>query len=245
MFWHASREPHGIRWWWHLGDASRAVVHIELYWWSPRVGLTIGTDDEGWHLSMRVPPIAFYLSLEGFRLWQPRRKAIATWDGDREIWLPDRRELEVFMSDWTMRITPWGRWCEWCAADPWWIRGVSLDLKRLVLGRWDGGHIDVARVDVTIPMPEGTYHGVVTIQHWTRGRARWFKQHTTEAWLEIPKGIPHAGKGENSWDCGDDGLFGIGGASVEDVIRRAQESVMHDRQRYGKASDEAIREALA
>lgn len=79
----------------------------------------------------------------------------------------------------------------------------------------------------------------------TRGFQRWFKRTGQEVTLNIPKGIPFAGKGENSWDCGDDGLFGIGGDSIDDAIRRAQEAVTERRRRYGHASPEAVTEALS
>lgn len=242
MFMHKSWERHGIRWWLHFRE--RSCFKVEFYWLSPRFGISVGTDDDGWNFAVRVPPLALCLSFDGFGLWQPHKTCIATWDNNREFTIPDRREFDFYISDWRVQFTPWGKWGEWVAADPWWIRGVSVDLTRLVFGPWQGSHADVGQVNVTIPMPEGDYRGVVTIQHWTRGHRRWFKRHTTEAWLDIPKGIPHAGKGENSWDCGDDGLFGIGGDSVEDAIRRAQESVMRDRKRYGNASVVAIREAL-
>lgn len=242
MFMHSSREPHGIRWWWHIGN--RSCVHIEFYWWSSHFGLTVGPDDDGWNLSARVPPFALYLSLEGVRLWQPQRKVIATWDHDREIWLPDRREFEITVSDWRVRLELWGRWGEWRAADPWWIRGVSVDLRDLVLGKTRYSTEELALVPCEVPMPEGSYPAVAKIERATWKRPRWFATTRQSAWLEIPKGIPHAGKGENSWDCGDDGLFGIGGDTIEKAIGNAVASVLRDRRRYGHASEAAMREAL-
>lgn len=245
MFCHASKEKHGVRWWWHLGGASRAVVGIEAYWWSPRFGVTVGTDDEGWNVSVRVPPFALYLSLEGFPLWQPRRKVVFAWDNNREVMLPDRREFDFYVSDWSIRFTPWGRWGEWAARDPWWIRGLSLNLKDIVLGRITYEAEELAMVPCAVTMPEGTYPAIAKVQRVTRGRTRWFKRTAQEVDLSIPKGIPFAGKGENSWDCGDDGLFGIGGDSIDDAIRRAREAVHKSRQKYGHASDEAMRDALS
>jgi DNA (cytosine-5)-methyltransferase 1 len=119
---------------------------------------------------------------------------------------------------------------EWRAVDPWWIRGVSIDL---------------ALVPCEVPMPEGKYPAVAKVERCTWKRPRWFGRTEIRAWLDIPKGIPHAGKGENSWDCGDDGLFGIGGASIDDAIENARRSVLRSRERYGNASDDTMREALA
>ena len=245
MFTHSGREKHGIRWWLHYGAHSRSCIHVEFYWWSWFCGVTIGTDDEGWNLSLRLPPFAFYLSLEGMGLWTPQRKGIATWDNNREFWLTDRREFDVSVSDWTLRFTPWGKWGEWVKRDPWWIRGVSIDFRRLVLGERVYHAEELALVPCHVPMPEGTYPAVAKVQRVTRGFRRWFKRTGQEVDLSIPKGIPFAGKGENSWDCDDDGLFGIGGSSIDDAIRRAQEAVNRSRQRHGHASPETVAEALS
>lgn len=242
MFTHSSREKHGIRWWLHY--RNKACLHVEFYWWSRFCGITVATDDEGWNLSLRLLPFALYVSLEGMGLWQPRRKFIATWDNNRECWLPDRREFNVAFHDWTLRFTPWGRWGEWARRDPWWIRGVSLDFRRLLLGDRVYHAEELALVPCHVPMAEGNYQAVAKVQRVTRGFQRWFKRTGQEVTLNIPKGIPFAGKGENSWDCDDDGLFGIGGDSIDDAIRRAQEAVNRSRKRHGHASAESVRQAL-
>lgn len=244
VYGHASREGcTGWRGWLHVGQ--RACVKVEVYWWSPRFGVTLGTDEDGWNLSLQLPPFAVYLSLDGFGLWQPMRTCIATWDGNRPFTIPDRRECECYVADWSIRFAPWGRWGEWRSADPWWIRGVSLDLRRLVLGERVYQAEELALVPCHVPMPEGNYPAVAKVQRVTRGYTRWFKRVGVEVDLSIPKGIPFAGKGENSWDCGDDGLFGLGGNSIDDAIKRAQESVNERRQRYGHASPEAVTAALS
>jgi hypothetical protein len=245
MFQHSSREKHGIRWWLYCGASSRSCIHVEFYWWSQFCGFTVSTDDDGWNINLRLPPFAVYLSLEGIGLWQPQRKCIATWDGNREFWLPDRREFDVSIHDWTFHVTPWGRWGEWARRDPWWIRGVALDVRRLLLGDRTYRAEELALVRCIVPMPEGNYPAVARVQRVTRGFQRWFKRTGQEVTLDIPKGIPFAGKGENSWDCGDDGLFGIGGDSIDDAIRRAQAAVTDSRTRHGHASAAAVQEALA
>lgn len=245
MFTHSNREKHGIRWWWHLSSGTRPrVIAIEFYWWSFRFGATVGTDDDGWNLSLRVPPFALYLSLDGLGLWQPQEKHIFTWDNNREVWLPARRECDFHIHDWTIRFTPWGCWGEWRTADPWWVSGVSLDLARLVLGQRVYVASDVALVPCSVAMPEGSYPAVATVRSVTRGYQRWFKRTRNETTLDIPNGIPFAGKGENSWDCDDDGLFGIGGSSIGDAISRAQASVSESRKRHGHASLATVRRAL-
>lgn len=246
MFTHMSREKHGIRWWLHLRSEKRpACIAVEFYWWSFRVGASVSTDDEGWNLSAKFPPFAVYLSLEGLGIWQPQEKHIFSWDNNREVWLPARRECDFYIHDWTIRFTPWGRWGEWRKADPWWVRGVSIDIRECVLGERIYSAEELALVPCHVPMPEGNYPAVAKVQRVTRGFRRWFKRTGQEVTLNIPKGIPYAGKGENSWDCDDDGLFGIGGDSIDDAIRRAQTSVDESRRRHGHAAPKTVREALS
>lgn len=241
MFWHHSREGRtGWRAWWHF---RCNVLRLEVNWWGRFCHAYADVDDEGWTFSLAFPPLAIWFSVEGFRLWKPTYETVASWRNNEVITLTDSRECKVAIFDYALWITPWGRSMEWRKSDPWWVRGVTIRPAKL-LGPWIGEHEDIAAVPVTIPMPEGTYYGVATVQRWVRGRKYWFKRRTQEVWLEISKGIPHAGKGENSWDCGDDGLFGIGGLSIDDAIERAQASVLKDRSRYGHASPDAIREAL-
>lgn len=248
MMWHYSREGKtGLRSWWHLGsDASRAVIRLECSWWSTWCHVKADVDDEGWTCAFAFPPIAIWLSFEGFKLWAPRRKCIATWDNDREFWLVDHRECGISFYDWTIRLNPWSRSDEWRTADPWWIRGVHFDLRRL-LGR-QAYTIETLRTGITvsIPMPEGVYIGTAKVQRQTWKRPLWFSQKRISTWIDVPKGIPFAGKGENSWDCDDDGLFGCGvdGESVERAITHFREQVERKRQRYGRPSDESITQAL-
>jgi hypothetical protein len=246
MFTHSSREKHGIRWWAHFRtETSPRCIGVEFYWWSRHCGLTVSTDDEGWNMSFRLPPFALYVSLEGFPLWRPMAKHIFTWDNNREVWLPDRREFSIAIHNWTIWFSPWGRWGEWRTRDQWWIRGVSLNLQRLALGEHVYEAEELALVPCVVTMPEGNYQAVAKVQRVTRGFQRWFKRTGQEVQLNIAKGIPFAGKGENSYDCDDDGLFGIGGDSIDGAIANAQRAVNERRQRYGHASPETIREALA
>ena len=247
-FWHASREGRtGARWWWHLGRDARACIHGEINWWSRWCGCRLSVDDEGWTVHAAFPPIAVWFIFDNLGLWQPQVKHIFHWDNNREVWLPDQRECALSFGDWTLRFVPWGRSMEWRTADPWWIRGVSLDLKRLVLGR-ERCTVEILKqgIPVTIPMPEGTYRGTAKIERRTWKRSRWFAHSRVSTTIDCPKGIPFAGKGENSWDCGDDGLFGWGteGESIERAIAHGVESVLTSRRRYGHASPETITKAL-
>ena len=126
---------------------------------------------------------------------------------------------------------------EWRSSDPWW-RGWSLT-KTTILGRTSTDTKTVLSEPAVVPTPEGNYAGQLTLNVYTRRYVRWpgtwiHDPTSEESWsLEIPDGIPHWGKGENSWDCGMDGTFGTGGRTRESAIARAVESVLEMRRRHG------------
>lgn len=87
-----------------------------------------------------------------------------------------------------------------------------------------------------ILMPEAAYPVDVMLTEDTWKRPRWPRAIVVRrANIECPGGIPTPGKGENSWDCGEDATFGLTcqAESVEEAIDRLKASVMEDRERYG------------
>lgn len=115
---------------------------------------------------------------------------------------------------------------------------------------------------VTIPMPEGGYLATVTLDRATWKRPRWpwptvrhgytidvLSRPTPEGPM-VPDGsgtgaprtngyIPVPGKGENSWDCGGDGVFSQSGSArtVEEAIGQMVAGVLRDRQRHAGRHD--------
>ena len=241
------REKHGVRWFCHFRHPNE--IKVEFYWWSRSCHASIDVSDEDWTLALAFPPFSLYLSLAGFGLWKPKEKHIFTWDHNREVWLTDQRECQLAIHDWTIRFVLWGRSMEWRAVDPWWIRGISLNLPDLVLG--PHRHVlmtDREGIPVQIPMPEGVYHGTAKFERRTWKRPRWRAKTRLFTSVDVPNGgIPHAGKGENSWDCGDDGLCGwsVEGHALERAIAHGVETVLVARRRYGMPSDESMRAAGA
>lgn len=73
--------------------------------------------------------------------------------------------------------------------------------------------------------------------------------------VEIKNPPKHAGKGENSWDCGDDGTYGMSrpysGPDIKSIWLNQEsvfeycclkycEHVVRDIQKYGRASDDQL-----
>jgi hypothetical protein len=126
---------------------------------------------------------------------------------------------------------------DWKGWRGWHKRPVYLPVKHWVTGKPVCETVKGEPIDVLVPMPEGCYPAVVTPETRTWTYRFGYQVSRTDYWLEVTHrgGIPHAGKGENSYDCGDDGLCGIGGDSVEHVIGRAVARVLKSRRRYGNA----------
>ncbi len=93
-----------------------------------------------------------------------------------------------------------------------------------------------------VKMPEGDYPAAFTYttRVWFRPRSPFRKvQYGTN--VDIEGGIPFSGKGENSWDMGEDGLYGTGisgktkaeGWDTEKAALEAADSAINTRMRRG------------
>jgi hypothetical protein len=124
---------------------------------------------------------------------------------------------------------------EWNRSDPWYRKQHSLNLTDLILGRQQCRLEKLEEQPVQIPMPEGVYSGVAVHERRTWRRPRWFQEVRDSIWITVEKGVPFPGKGENSWDCGMDGLVsaGIDGVNVEKAIGHFVGSVLESRRKYG------------
>lgn len=157
-----------------------------------------------------------------------------TW-GDTES---ERGRWEIWWSDGALRIEhPWVRQDGWDRRDPWWKHALRIPVVDWLLGKVRYESVAEAPVEVFVPMPEGCYRAIATpsTRTWRR-RSYWPMRRVRDVSIEIPGGIPFSGKGENSWDCGDDGLFGLGGDNIEDAIANCVRSVLRSRRRHGHDS---------
>lgn len=140
----------------------------------------------------------------------------------------------------------------WSRSDPWW-RSMSLTTTT-ILGRQRFETVDGDSGMTRVPLPEGSYSASWTEKLSERRFVRFpFSllppKRRRYVSLDIPGGIPVEGKGENSWDCGMDGVMGVSGRTVEDTVANAVRAVLRDRDRYGGPHDlpgpMTIREAAA
>jgi len=106
------------------------------------------------------------------------------------------------------------------------------------------GHIKYAEYvieerDVVIPFPEKVYDGHVKLFDSKWKRPRWFASYLTRTDVAVEEGVPHEGKGENSWDCGERRTFSMTctARTIAEGVGRFIGSVLEDRVKYGGWDD--------
>jgi len=118
---------------------------------------------------------------------------------------------------------------------------VRFRLRDRLLGKIVHTEEVLRQEDVLIPMDGREYKGVWKLSRATWKRPRWplLSNERVESWIDVEHPPAFSGKGENSWDCGDDGIFGCGSKSLTPAgaIGDYIKSVMQARERYGPASD--------
>ena len=209
----------------------KPCLHVELNLFSGRfnfaIGVGTGQDDD---VSFRFAPLLFslYIGLSSASLHRLTRWLLAgAWEG---------RNTELSIHDATIRLELWAPCMSWSSREPWWMRW-KLDIVETIFGRTQHTEREISRVETVIPMPEKSYPCLVVMKSeiWKRRRLPWASQKIVRAHIDCKEGVPHPGKGENSWDCGDDATFGLTcpAETVEQGIAKFVESVLRSRRRYG------------
>lgn len=116
-------------------------------------------------------------------------------------------------------------------------------LANVLLGKVVHSETEHARVGAVIPMPEGGYPATVALSRAQWKRPRWFalvRYRTSTEVLDPLRCVPVPGKGENSYDCGDDGIYSSSRSSVGPdaewvaaAVADLAGSAMQSRERYG------------
>lgn len=207
--------------------------------------IAFGSGDSGADLGVTfaIPFLAtFYVTVERFFT-----KQLFAWNCDRG----QSRSIGCYFHDWAFwykfwvgDMASWSRDYSWCQ---WWRQG-SIHFDDLILGRTKcEREVLSEKIPIAIPMPEGNYAATAQHERMTWRRPRWFAKTRIYTNVNVPNGgLPHSGKGENSWDCGDDGLCGysVEGLSLAKAIARGVESTLESRKRYGMPSAEAMKAAV-
>ena len=149
------------------------------------------------------------------------------------------REIRInmwFRKDWTVSLNLMSDETGWKKGG--WKR--YWDITGMLKGKSKVSKHILEEKDILIPMPEKNYQGHAILVDWTWIYPRWFSETVRRCEIEIPEGLPFPGKGENSWDCGDDAISSIITGEVKSIAKAVGNlvgDVLGDRVRYGGWKD--------
>lgn len=231
-------------WWGEKGD------HITLErgrFFSLKFGFYFSVETEDITLGLYTGLVDFYISLD----WHPIARFLgehpnykfrhvvykgtpqekvqkgAYWEERRTGLYLDLREMILSGELWVnMNNEPYNRHFFWFIWDK-------------LFGRAKHTSVIHEEGETSIDMPEGVYKATYKkfTSFWKRPRLP-FVQSLDRISIDIPAGIPHEGKGENSWDCDMDASFGVTmpadrNESMHSITKRFAIDCLKTRQRYG------------
>lgn len=127
----------------------------------------------------------------------------------------------------------------WSRSDPWW-QHITISWKDILLGKQSYSCIETEPLESKVFFPEKLRTAQVTYSESTWSRPRWpWDQHSRCYNFDFKDDpIPIPGKGENSWDCGNDAVYSmsIRVESWEDypeAVKRLQDDINKTRQNRG------------
>lgn len=218
-------ESYGPPWhgraWLHWGRSNNCA-EVEWNLGSFAFGLSLRHDDEGLHWSVQVPFLSLFFALEGKPFWRHYSR--------------EARELSVSVFDWAIWWKTWKDPHSWRSGTPKWRDG-SFHIDDFVLGKMRYSSRPLEYRWVEVPMPERTYYGCARLEEATWKRPRWLAQRLVRCEIEMlpGEGVPFPGKGENSWDCGEDACHGqtAPARSISEAVGDLVGSVLRSRVRHG------------
>ena len=82
--------------------------------------------------------------------------------------------------------------------------------------------LEVLEADIPVVVDVGQWEGDSyrgTAKHTRRTWKRRFSTKVSDGYeIDMREGVPFPGKGENSWDMGDDAYYGFGGETIEKAV---------------------------
>lgn len=200
-----------IRKHWHFGEK---YIGLELsgFTSTPSIGFE-SNGDEGEIMFNLCGGIGIYITLNGFlpNKWYPK-----DWS-QTYGWLPGRREISLRFHHWSFWWTFWKDTDSWSNTDSKWKSG-SFDFARFFMGRHTCNWTEIRKEMRIVSMPEGNYSVEVVQRQRIDSWERWFTKKSISwdvrvGYYEndkfVKRSIPIEGKGENSWDQGEDGTYSM------------------------------------
>jgi hypothetical protein len=228
--------------WIHCGENCLGWQWV-LGKWGLGVGLTVDLYGGEHELSGHayLPGVRAYWSLDRAIPQRFRQKVSAWW---KRRWGYDGRDLQCDVHHDGLWVKVWAPENGWESTQPRWM-DWHFDPADFFLGRPKHSSRVLRVEEAEVPLPEGLYPATITFDEATWKRPRWpFVKRRLGADVKLFKPIPVPGKGENSWDCGEDAFYSIGccATTVAEAIGAAVAAAMRDRERYGGGVDWRPRE---
>jgi hypothetical protein len=210
------------RCWWHWGKNKCVGLEWVALKFKFHIDLTFGSQfsEDDFMFSIAIPLFCFYLTFENVfpRKWR----------------LKNEREIRIAIFDWAIWWSFWQDTMEYRCNTPKWKYG-NWHFLDTFLGKTKYFSKEFDNKNIEIPMPEKSYLATVKFEECTWKRARWFPKRIVRATVDIPEGVPVPGKGENSWDCGEDAIYSstFPAGTIAEAVGKVVQSAMRDRIKYG------------
>lgn len=197
-----------------------------------------------------------YLTFHLPESWYPKKRCVATWDNNREFFLIQGKEYGFYFYEWAL-VWKWGTKVHESSSRTPWYRSFYFRIDDFFLGRSEVLSDEMLSVD-NVQFKIGDKVFTMDNIKWFRKRA--FRQYLpfvlyNHKWISVEMKIDkppmRAGKGENSWDCDDDGTYGLYSSwkgsnpswdNKKIVTREAIEyycaGAIKDAKKYGRGSGE-------
>ncbi len=196
-------------------------------WIGAEFGLFGGDSDRDIKFAVGLGFASVYLTFEHFL---PKQYAYPRHSWEHET------GISFFEDLFQIKLHYAGDDCHSCKGWKGWHKAWFLSDVFLGRARWDVQQIG-APFTTELVMTEGHHWVQIALEETTYTRPRWFKRSQRSWNITIEKGIPVPGKGENSWDCDDDAIFGLSCPATttdpQEALNALRASVERTRQRYG------------
>lgn len=221
----------------YLDESGRRVFSVEYHVPSHHISVRFhaGHDEAPIKASFNVGLFGVYLGVEHPAFAKVRDAVIRMWPLKRQLSKYSGRDFSLAVHDhavwWTVGADDAG----WASETPRWRQGSWHPIGRNMR---QGEPELIEEREVLVPMPERSYRAKARLERTNWGFSklpRRFDRVDRHVHINMLDGeqIPFPGKGENSWDCGDDAVFSISvpGDSIEDGIGEIVASVLRSRRR--------------
>lgn len=226
----------------YLDESCRRNFSVEYHVPSKRFGASFraGHGESPIGASLNIGLLGVYVSGEHPSLNGLRDLVVRMWPLEKQAYSFSGRDFSISLHDHGVFWRIGGDDMGWSSSTPRWRDGAWHPLGHYMR---QGEPELVEEREVLVPMPERSYRAKARLERTRRGFGklpRTFDRVDYHVTLEMLPGeqIPFPGKGENSYDCGEDAAFGMSapGRTIEDGVGALIASVLRDRHRRGGAN---------